>query len=137
MAGIVKINDVDISIYGATLLDGSYNSLLTPGTLKKYLENTSRESDGTQVLVDNPRHAERTISLKFLIKGNSKDDFQTKYNSFINVIMSGWVNLYVSELKTTYRLLYASGSSYAHYMLRACQLTITFREPNPADRIFE
>ena len=134
MNGMVTINGTDIKEYGATLLAGSYNSLLMPGAQKKYLQNDNRQEDGTSVLVDNPRMAERNATAKFLIKGATQEEFLANYEAFLGAIMVGWVNLYVEDLNATYKLLYASCTSYSHYMLNACLVTITFREPNPTDR---
>ena len=129
-----KINNKDLSYFGASILASSYASLLTPSPLKAFVENADRSQPGTQVLVTNPQIDERDVTITFLIKGEDQADFLSKYNSCIAELYKGSFLLYIDDLSTTYHLLYSNVTQYDNYVLTACKLAVKFREPNPANR---
>lgn len=137
---MITINGTNISTLGVSLEKGSYAALLTPAPLKDFVENNDPTKDGTEVLTETSdgtslaRIAERDVTLTFLITGSSEADFMAKYTDFTELLHSGNINLYISDLSRTYRLIYRSSTQYDNYRLKACKLAVKFREPNPANR---
>lgn len=131
------INGKRLADFGATLLAGAYSALMTPAPLKDFIENNDRSKDGTDVLVNNPRKAERDVTLSFLIEGSSKEDYHTHYSTFLSELYKGKILLYVEELDETFRLLYANATQFENWRLHACRIAVKFREPNPANRANE
>lgn len=128
----VQLNDKDLSSYGAMMLTGSYNSLLSPAPLKEWVANDPINSDGVEYMVPKkPLVAERTVDLIFGITGKDKEDFIDKYNRFLSVIQGGIIKLYVPDIGKNYHLKYEQCTSFDHYHLRSCKLAIKFTEPNP------
>lgn len=139
----ITINGVVLSAIGATLLSGSYASLLTPAPLKDFVENDDPLKDGTDVIVPGtngeddttiPKVKERDVTLTFLIQGATKSTFLANYSVFVAQLHKGAVTLTVPELNATYHLLYSNSTQFDNYRLNACKLAVKFREPNPANR---
>lgn len=128
----VKLNGILLSKYGVMMLAGSYNSLLTPPQLKEWVTNTPIDADGTEYIEPETSYVqERSVSLIFGIKGETRADFLEKYRGFINVLQSGIVDLYVPDLERHFFLKYENCTSYDHYNLTACKIVVKFTEPNP------
>lgn len=137
---MITINDTNISTLGVSLEKGSYAALLLPAPLKEFVENNDPTKDGTEVLTHKAdgtplaRIAEREITLTFLITGDNEDDFMAKYADFVALLHGGNINLYISDLDRTFRLIYSNATQYDNYRLKACKLAVKFREPNPSNR---
>lgn len=128
------INGKPLSQFGATMLSGAYAELMTPASLKSFLENKDRSKDGTDVLVSNPRQDEKEVTLNFIITGSSQAEYISRYNAFLSELYTGQVSLFVEDLNQTFRLLYLSVTKFGNYRLHACEIAVKFREPNPANR---
>ena len=121
----VTINNKPLSTMGVAMLSGAYAALLTPPSLKEFVENDDPDS---------PVVNERDVTLTFLIKGTSQEAFLSNYAAFVAELHKGTVTLYVPDLGNTYNLLYSNSTQFENYRLNACKLAVKFREPNPADR---
>ena len=125
---------------GVSLEKGSYAALLAPAPLKDFIENNDPTKHGTEVLTKRAdgtslaHIAERDVSLTFLIVGENKEDFMSKYAQFTGLLHGGDITLSIPELNATYRLIYRSSTQYDNFRLKACKLAVKFREPNPANR---
>lgn len=147
------INEIDIWTWGARLEKGAYEALLTPVTLKPHVENKSRLINGTEVLVDNPKVEERTVSFVITMRllppkegedtGGSeaerarkeKERFLNQYGLLVAELMKGEVVLRIPALNNTnFKLIYESCTKFGNYGLKAGKFSLRFREPNPADR---
>jgi len=136
MKELAYINGKDMwTTWGARLEKGAYEALLTPPALKPHIENSSRVTDGTQVMVHNPRVQERDVSLVITIRGKDENDYLTRYKSFVDELQNGWVRLKIPTLKTEYNLLYESCTKFGNYGLKYGKFSLRFREPNPKNRI--
>ena len=114
---------------------GSYNNLLLPAPNKEFIENKSRLEHGKTVIYNNPKSDEREIQIIFAITCDSKSDYLSKYNSFVEELSKGKISLRIVSLNTTYNLTYRSCSSLSSgTSLRAGRLTVRFNEPNPMNR---
>ncbi|NDV83643.1 hypothetical protein [Bacteroides sp. 51] len=131
----MKINGTDARTLGIRMGDGFLNALTAPAPMKEFIENTSRLEHGKRVLYDKPRLADREVTLTFTLFGNTEVDFMQKLKSFEAILYVGFVELYVEATKQTYRLTYERSQTYAQNQNRtACNITVKFNEPNPANR---
>lgn len=135
LEGLCRINKKDMwNTWGGLLQRGAYEALMTPAGMKDYVENKSRQMNGTQVLVSNPRVEERNFSLSIMIRGKDRTQYLSRYQSFMDELQSGLLLLEVPALKTTYKVLYESCTKYGNHGAKAGMFSIKFREPNPKDR---
>ena len=124
------LNGKTLADFGATLLADAYSALMTPAPLKDFLENDDRSKDGTDVLVNNPRKAERDVTLTFLITGNNTTNYLAHYDAFIAELHKGQITLYIGDLNQTF----SNATQFENWRLNACKIAVKFREPNPANR---
>ena len=65
----VTINNKPLSTMGVAMLSGAYAALLTPPSLKEFVENDDPTQNGIDIIVpDSPVVNERDVTLTFLIK---------------------------------------------------------------------
>ena len=104
----VTINNKPLSTMGVAMLSGAYAALLTPPSLKEFVENDDPTQNGIDIIVpDSPVVNERDVTLTFLLKGTSQEAFLSNYAAFVAELHKGTVTLYVPDLGNTY-----SGSGY-------------------------
>lgn len=142
--GLLYINGKDVTEeYGAFLCHDKQNrninmaELLKPPKMKSYTAVNYRELDGEQ-LPDEllPRVEARDVSLQFAIVGNSKNDFLKRYDRFVGMLRSGWLEFYLADLGRTFRFYYKECTTYKQLTaISASQIagkfTVKFREPEP------
>ena len=76
----VTINNKPLSTMGVAMLSGAYAALLTPPSLKEFVENDDPTQNGIDIIVpDSPVVNERDVTLTFLIKGTSQEAFLSNY----------------------------------------------------------
>lgn len=137
MAKALLINGEDAwETYGIKMGDEFIDSLNAFPTMKGYIENTSRLEHGKRVVTANAKVASATVSLVFLIEGDTPADFRTKKAAFIKTLCKGDVMIQVpQDSDNVYHLIYKKGTSYAQNPQRTfCKVACTFDEPNPTDR---
>lgn len=135
MRGKAYINGADMwDTWGAVLGKGAYESLLTPAPVKESISNKSRIEHGKQVIASNMRVDERDLTISVFVCGKTRLDFLLKYKAFVDQLQSGVIALKVTDLKTTYNLLYLSCSSYGDYGQNKAKLILKLNEPNPKNR---
>lgn len=131
----ITINGTALSDFGAILLNGGYGELLLPPPVKEYVTNDDPMKDGTQVDTTHvPRMQERELTLHFLLRGETREEFLAHRQAFLSELYKGFVDLYVPDLSSTFHLLYRSCTQYDNYRLCGCKLAIQFKEPNPKNR---
>lgn len=129
------INGMPLSSMGVMLVNNPNAALLAPAPVKEVIQNDDPKKNGVQLLPTNPLIVnEREVTLTFLIRGSSDSDFLAKYTSFVQMLMSGIITLYVPDLNSYYRLLYSSSTQFENYRLNGCKLAVKFREPDPTNR---
>lgn len=80
----VTINNKPLSTMGVAMLSGAYAALLTPPSLKEFVENDDPTQNGIDIIVpDSPVVNERDVTLTFLIKGTSQEAFLSNYAAFV------------------------------------------------------
>ncbi|MBO7263169.1 MAG: hypothetical protein J6U93_01460 [Alistipes sp.] len=128
----ITLDKQPLSTYGATLLDGSYISLMTPANLKSWVTNDAVDKDGIDYIQPTVTNvAERSVTLVFLISGENEADFIAKYNSFIGLLHKGMIELNVPDLKRTFNLKFEGCTPFDKWMLQSCKLSVKFTEPKP------
>lgn len=132
------INDKNIwETWGAELMDGTLEALLTPPPVKEYIEDDSRMEHGVRI-TSTPEICKmdaREISVPVLITGSSYEDYLAKYTSFVNELVRGKIALKIPALGKVYTLYYLSCSKYGSYGRCRGKFTLKLKEPNPEDRI--
>lgn len=129
----VTINGRTLSYWGATLLEGSYASLMTPSEVKDWVTNDNPSANGIEYIVPDTAYVkERNVTLIFHIAGSDKDDFLARYNRFVAVLQEGLLDVYIPDLGRHYFLKYEACTSFDHFGLKMCKLAVRFLEPNPA-----
>ena len=129
------INNIPLSQYGAILMAGAYAELLKPAEVKPGASNNDPRKNGTEYIErPAPKVQERTLSLVFGINGNNEDDFLAKYNAFVALLQTEFLELYVPRLSKTFRLKYEACTQFDNFNLRGCKIAVKFTEPNPANR---
>lgn len=128
----ITIDGKLLSTYGATLLDGSYISLMTPANLKPWVMNDAVDEDGVDYIQPTATNvAERSVTLVFLIEGDNEADFITKYDKFVGLLHKGMVDLYVPDFNRTFNLKFEGCTPFDKWMLQSCKLSVKFTEPKP------
>lgn len=129
------LNGVDLSVYGAEILNGTYNSLLKPAETKEWVSNDNPAKSGTDYIQPaTPKLKERSVSIIFGIRGFSTTDFNDRYDGFISVLQAGICKFWIEEHKRYYYLKYETCTDFHHYSLKACKIAIKFTEPDPTKR---
>lgn len=139
MEGDLTINGVDTyTTYGISFEDGAISVLLTPPSLKSFIENESRLENGKALIVNSPVYDSRDMSLPFHLVAATSDEFLTKYAAFCELLKTGELNIWTKYIPgSTFRCVYQSCSQFAQYRLGIAKFTLKVTEPNPANRSLE
>lgn len=138
MIGDLLINGSDAYAKGIAMGDDFLGNILSPSSLKSFVENDDPTKNGKEVIYpQTPKLASRDLTLTFTIFGNTATEHLTNYKNFIALLQKGEISLSIPALGTeVYHLTYVGDSS--SYMIEAdrlaSRLTVKFNEPNPADR---
>ena len=138
MIGDLLINGSDAYAIGIAMGDDFLGNILSPSSLKSFVENDDPTKNGKEVIYpQTPKLASRDLTLTFTIFGNTTTEHLTNYKNFIALLQKGEISLSIPALGTeVYHLTYVGDSG--SYMIEAdrlaSRLTVKFNEPNPADR---
>ena len=147
LENLLFINGQDVyKVYGAFLVEdksgdhANYRELLKPPAMKPYTAVSFREQDGEKlpVVLPIPRFEARDVTLYFAIIAPTKELFASQYTAFVTLLKSGWLNIEVPELNTTYKMYYKECSSYEQltYLedesVYASRFKLKLREPKPS-----
>ena len=139
MTGELFINGKDAyTEYGMSLEDGAISALLTPPSLKEFVENESRIENGKKIIVGYPVYDARDISLAFHIVAPTKEAFFAKYQALCAVLQKGIVKIKTKyQVDTVYKFVYNSCTQFSQYSFGIAKFTLKLTEANPADRTGE
>ena len=99
------------STWGAELMDGALEAILTPPPVKDYIENDSRLEHGIQI-TSSPEICKmdsRELTLPFFITGNSQSDCTICLASSMEVTENAGVSLWSNSknpIRATGKILY-------------------------------
>lgn len=139
MTGELFINGKDAyTEYGMSLEDGAISALLTPPSLKEFVENESRIENGKKIIVGYPVYDARDVSLTFHIVAPTKEAFFAKYQALCAVLQKGVVKIKTKyQADTVYKFVYNSCTQFSQYSFGIAKFTLKLTEANPADRTGE
>lgn len=87
----MNIDGKDLSIWGAVLLEGSYNSLFKYPKRKPVAYRNYADRDGITPDLRRVEYEPKQVALNFLIKHKTTDEFWSKYQSFFSdMIATGY-----------------------------------------------
>lgn len=129
----ITINGHTLSSLGVTLLNGSYASLLKPAEMKEWVSNDDPRKDGIEYIVPTtPVVKPRSVDLYFMVQGNTRVEFLTRYKNFIGLLQRSISVVNIPDLGK-YRLKYESCTSFDHFNLTMCKVAVKFTEPQPTN----
>lgn len=138
MKGRCWINKKDAFIFwGVILSSAAINALRTPAPMKANVENKSRLEDGKRVVHDSAsaKVDERDINLAIYIKANSQEQYNERFDSFIDELQSKQAEIEIAENPgVIYRCDYQNATQYSQFNGKLGKMTLRLNEPNPKDR---
>lgn len=134
---ILYLNNIDVSSW-CSLGEEAMVTLMTPAPMKAYLENKSESNNGKQVLISDETPAlvdERDVTLVFNVYGKTQAGMLANFQRLVNILKAGRVDLKTNfEANVVYHLTYKSCTQLRTFFNGHAIFTITFNEPNPANR---
>lgn len=135
----VTINGKDAkTTWGIVFDSSSISALMTPASMKSYIENSSRTEHGKRIVTnaDLAKVDSRSVTLTFSLCAKSENDFFSKYSDFCDEIQkTGEINIILSVKPTVvYKLIYKSCTQFTQYNNRLAKFGLKCEEPNPKDR---
>ena len=136
LKGQLKINGKDAYLtWGVTMDDTSLSALMTPPSVKAYIENNDRTEHGKRVIIDNVRIDSRDITLQLNLTARSEEEFFSRYSSFCDELSKGILDIETSYQKgIVYHCIYQSCSQFSQFMRVIGKLTLKITEFNPKNR---
>lgn len=131
------------STYGVRLLKGSYETLLSPPSIKDYITNDSRLKDGVQYAKTAAKVKQREVRLRVILEGGNEygtrneqiQSYYDRYESFLQKLTSEPVFcLKVMALNRIFKLVYSSCEKIEKFNYKASIFTLSLIEPDPSDR---
>ena len=137
MTGDVTINGFDaFTRYGINLEDGALSALLTPPSLKEFVQNESRLEDGKTVITLSPKYDARELTLPFHLVASTKADFLTKYALFCSEVLAvGSFTLSTRyQPSVIYHLIYQNCTQFRQFHQELAAFALKVTEPDPTNR---
>lgn len=136
LKGQLKINGKDAYLtWGVTMDDTSLSALMTPPSVKAYIENNDRTEHGKRVIIDNVRVDSRDITLQLNLTARSEEEFFSRYSSFCDELSKGILDIETSYQKgIVYHCIYQSCSQFSQFMRGIGKFTLKIIEFNPKNR---
>ena len=136
LKGQLKINGKDAYLtWGVTMDDTSLSALMTPPSVKAYIENNDRTEHGKRVIIDNVRIDSRDITLQLNLTARSEEEFFSRYSSFCDELSKGILDIETSYQKgIVYHCIYQSCSQFSQFMRGIGKFTLKITEFNPKNR---
>lgn len=149
LEGKVIINGIDIwKEYGAFLTEekkgGRENltAIMAAAKIKSHVGVNIRERDGVKYSEDlNPTSEERDVTLHFALFAPTKEQWLSRYRSFIAFLKQGekgWLRVRLPELDLTMTMFYVDSGNFKPltYLwkegVQASRFKVKFREPVPS-----
>lgn len=143
--GLLIINGIDMAGYGVFLCETSpgehtnYDSLMKPSKTKVPTSVSYHERNGEELPDDigELTHEARDIPLKIAIVGDTRQQWFSRYNAFMELMSSGWLDIQVPELGRNFKVYKKECSSYSQLTQltstgqQLATMTVVLREPKP------
>lgn len=138
MATGLYIDGVKLRDKGVFMGDSFLEQLLTPPTLKEFAQNDARSKDGVQILTSSPKVASRSMTLTFVICGDTPDEMAKHKAELLALLNKIQIGVYVPEASAseTFWLTYTGQSvSFSMDLTRTVsKFAAKFTEADPTNR---
>ena len=127
-----KLDGVDMSQFGAYILQGSHNDLRKAPQVKQNLTITAKGSAGVKYDAHKVYFKPKDVSLNLLIKSSTVEAFWERYDALFAVLLQPQERkFYVEETDAEYECFYNKMSVQSLHLLPDggvwCQFTVTLR----------
>lgn len=142
--GLLLINGIDMAEYGTFLCEttasghSNYDALMKPSKIKELTSVSYQERNGEELPDEIVlKHEARDFSLKLAIIGDTREQWFEHYESLLNLLQSGWLELKVPELNRSFKVYLKEITQYTqltvlkHSGKQISTITALFREPQP------
>ena len=131
----VRLNGFDaFEEYGVSFPPSAINAIMTPASLKEFVTNESRDEDGSRVIFQNPRQAQRELTIEMQLHASSLRELIQRYKQLIRIFESG---MFTIELERNpgdiYHFIYESCNSFSMGE-KLAKFVLKLIEPNPTNR---
>lgn len=136
LIGQLTINGKDAyAEWGMTMDTTSLSALMTPAGMKDNVKSSSRLQHGTRVSRDNPRIAERNLSLTIQFSAQNETEFFDNYLSFCEELETGFLNIITSfQPNVCYKMEYRSCQQFTQFNRGIAKFVLRLTENDPTDR---
>lgn len=134
MKGELYINSVDAYTAWGVSMDGtSISNLMTPPSLKSYIESESRTEHGKRYVTDSTMYVDsRDITLQLNLTASSSSEFYSRYSLFCAELMKGVLDIKTSYTGSTiYHCVYVSCSQFSEFSMGIGKFVLKLTEYNP------
>lgn len=136
LTGQLKINAKDAyTTWGISMDDTSLSALMTPPSVKSYIENNDRTEHGKRY-VTTPLYVDsRDITLQLNLTAKDEKQFFERYSLFCKELAKGILDIETSfQQGVVYHCLYQSCSQFSQFMRGIGKFSLKLTEPNPNTR---
>lgn len=136
LTGQLYINGKDAYLtWGVFLGTDAVSALMTPSASKDFITNSYRAYDGKRIVRNNPRVADRDITLQFCMTAKNEETFLKHYESLCEELATGWLVLRtVFQPKVYYRCSYTSCTQFSQFNRKIAKFSLKLNEPDPTNR---
>ena len=137
MSNTLWLNGYDAyTAFGIILAEGAVSALICPSPAKPYVVTNSRLEHGRRYHGEDMfREDERTLSLPFYIRANSRDDMFFLLDSFCDdVLYNHEFTLNTKYSDKVYHLVYKSCTQMLDFNGRCGKFMLQVVEPDPTNR---
>ena len=124
--------------HGIRMGDNFLTVLRQPSEIKEHVTNESRLEDGERVIVKNVRRKSRTLTLTFVIYGDTTEEYEENRQWLYGELYKGMVDIKIEDISNeVYHLVYTGKSvNFAEDIAHTIgKLSVGFQEPNPSNRV--
>lgn len=137
MTGDLEINGKDAyTTWGVSMGDDFISNILSPAGLKDFIENESRIENGKRVIHNNPKLADRDVTLTFFLEGSTPDIYLERYKAFVSELQTGSIRVFIPPIsKDIYKFTVQKFQSYALNITRTfSKVSVKLNEYDPSNR---
>lgn len=136
-------NSVDLYIngfnarekWGVLTTSQTLGALLAPSSMKPYIKSESRLENGSRILTNGKKVAERSMSIPIQMIADSETQFYARHASFCTELEKGDMTIYTSDHPSVvYKVKYESCPQYTQFNRGIATLSLRVTEPDPTDR---
>lgn len=121
--------------WGVSLEDSALAALMSPPEAKEDIRNESRLEHGIRHIDNDPKMAERDLTLPMHLVAAGSADYLSKYNSFCTFLKGGWIDLKtIHQPDVIYHLKYRNTQQFRQFIHGIAVFGLVVTEINPGNR---